>query len=82
MLLVAFASIAFALTVGTLLGIVAGYRGGRLETLVMRTMDVMLSFPLMLLSIIIVVVLGPGVPNLILAIGISQVPLFTRLAKS
>lgn len=81
-LLVAFASIAFALTAGTLLGIVAGYRGGPLETLVMRTMDVMLSFPLMLLSIIIVVVLGPGVLNLILAIGISQVPLFTRLARS
>jgi peptide/nickel transport system permease protein len=81
-LLVAFAAIAFALTVGTLLGIVAGYRRGRLENLVMRTMDVMLSFPLMLLSIVIVVVLGPGVLNLILAIGISQVPLFTRLARS
>jgi peptide/nickel transport system permease protein len=81
-LLVAFASIAFALTVGTLLGIVAGYRGGPLESVVMRTMDVMLSFPLMLLSIIIVVVLGPGALNLILAIGISQVPLFARLARS
>ena len=81
-LLVAFASIGFALAVGTLLGILAGYRGGHLDSLVMRTMDVMLSFPLMLLSIIIVVVLGPGVLNLILAIGISQVPLFTRLARS
>ena len=81
-LLVAFVSIAFALAVGTLLGTLAGYRGGRLEGLVMRTMDVMLSFPLMLLSIIIVVVLGPGVLNLILAIGISQVPLFTRLARA
>jgi len=81
-LLVAFASIGFALAVGTLLGILAGYHGGHLDTLVMRTMDVMLSFPLMLLSIIIVVVLGPGVLNLILAIGISQVPLFTRLARS
>ena len=81
-LLVAFASIGFALAVGTLLGILAGYRGGHVDSLVMRTMDVMLSFPLMLLSIIIVVVLGPGVLNLILAIGISQVPLFTRLARS
>ena len=81
-LLVAFASIGFALAVGTLLGTLAGYRGGHLDTLVMRTMDLMLSFPLMLLSIIIVVVLGPGVLNLILAIGISQVPLFTRLARS
>ncbi len=81
-LLVAFVSIAFALAVGTLLGTLAGYRGGRLESLVMRTMDVMLSFPLLLLSIIIVVVLGPGVLNLILAIGVSQVPLFTRLARS
>jgi peptide/nickel transport system permease protein len=81
-LLVAFASIVFALTVGALLGVLAGYHGGRLEILVMRAMDVMLSFPLTLLSIIIVVVLGPGVLNLILAIGISQVPLFTRLARS
>ncbi|MBI3977373.1 MAG: ABC transporter permease [Chloroflexi bacterium] len=81
-LLVAIVSIAFSLTVGTTLGIIAGYHGGRLETWIMRTMDVMLSFPLVLLAIIIVVVLGPGVINLILAIGISQVPLFTRLSRS
>ncbi len=81
-LVVAFVSIALALSVGSVLGTVAGYFGGQIESWIMRAMDVMLSFPLVLLALIIVVVLGPGVTNLILAIGISQVPLFTRLARS
>ena len=81
-LLVGFVSIAFAVTTGTFLGMVAAYVGGTVETLIMRSIDVLLSFPLILLSIVIVVILGPGILNLILAIGISQVPLFTRLARS
>ncbi len=81
-LLVATVSIAFAIGVGTLLGTLAGYHRGWIESGIMRAIDVMLSFPLILLAIIIVVVLGPGVLNLILAIGISQIPLFTRLAHS
>ena len=48
----------------------------------MRAMDAMLSLPLVLIAIMIVVVLGPGVLNLIVAIGVSQVPPFTRLARS
>lgn len=81
-LLVAFGAVAFAVGVGTLLGTIAGYRRGRFETWTMRLMDVMLSFPLVLVAIIIVVILGPGALNLIVAIGISQIPLFTRLAHS
>ena len=81
-LLVGFVSIAFAGATGTLLGMVAAYLDGFSETLIMRSVDIMLSFPLILLSIVIVVIIGPGVVNLILAIGISQVPLFTRLARS
>jgi peptide/nickel transport system permease protein len=81
-LVVAFVSIAFALTVGALFGAAAGYHRGYVETAIMRAVDVLLSFPLILLAMMIVVVLGPGVTNLIVAIGISQVPLFTRLAHS
>ena len=81
-LLVAFVSIAFALTVGALLGAAAGYHRGFVESAIMRAVDVLLSFPLILLAMIVVVVLGPGVTNLIIAIGISQVPLFARLAHS
>ena len=81
-LLVGLVSVALALTVGTILGTAAGYYGGVLETWIMRAMDAMLSLPLVLVAIMIVVVLGPGVLNLIVAIGVSQVPPFTRLARS
>jgi peptide/nickel transport system permease protein len=81
-LLVAFVSIAIALVVGTLAGSAAGYHRGWVEASIMRSVDVMLSFPLVLLAMIVVVILGPGVLNLIIAIGISQIPLFTRLAHS
>lgn len=72
----------FSVTVGLILGIIAGYRGGVLDNLIMRTMDVMLSFPLVLLAIIVVAILGPGLRNVIIAVGVSQVPLFSRLSRS
>src|SRR5918912_376976 len=72
-LVVAFVSIAFAILVGALLGAAAGYHRGIVEAVLMRAIDVLLSFPLILLAMIVVVVLGPGVTNLIVAIGISQV---------
>lgn len=81
-LFVAFISVIFALVVGTILGMISGYHGGWLEVFIMRAIDIMLAFPLVLLAIVIVIVLGTGVFNLILAIGISQVPLFSRLAHS
>lgn len=81
-LLVGFASIGAALAVGTAFGALAGYRGGWTELGIMRSVEVLLSFPLVLLALIIVVALGPGVLNLILAISLSQVPLFARLAHA
>jgi peptide/nickel transport system permease protein len=81
-LLVGFVSVGFALAIGTVLGTLAGYYGGALESLIMRVMDAMLSLPLILIAIMIVVVLGSGVLNLIIAIGVSQIPPFTRLARS
>jgi peptide/nickel transport system permease protein len=81
-LIVGLASVTFALAFGTILGTLAGFYGRRLDSLVMRGIDVLLAFPVIILAIMIVVVLGPGVRSLIIAIGVSQVPLFTRLARS
>lgn len=81
-LLVSLVAVGIAMVIGTALGIIAGYYGNFTGSVIMRTMDVLLAFPLVLLSIVIVVALGPGSTNLILAIGISQIPLFTRLARS
>lgn len=67
--------------IGVLLGLVAGYRGGIVDSIVMRIMDGMFAFPFVLLSIILMTILGPGVPNVILAIGISNVPSFARIVR-
>jgi peptide/nickel transport system permease protein len=82
MLGVTLVSVILALVAGALLGMVAGYRGGAVETWILRAMDVMLSFPLILLAITIVVALGQGILNLTIAIGVSQIPPFTLLARS
>ena len=75
-------TISLALTSGTLLGLVAGYRGGMADMLIMRLMDLMLAFPSILLAIAIVAVTGPGIDNAILAICIVLVPQFARLVRS
>ena len=78
----AICSVVLSTVVGTLLGIWAGYRRGWLDVVVARGMDILLSFPLILLAIMIVAALGPGVQNVVLAIAISQLPVFARLARA
>lgn len=75
-------AISLALTGGTLLGLIAGYRGGFADMLIMRLMDLMLAFPSILLAIAIVAVTGPGIENAILAVSIVLVPQFARLVRS
>ncbi len=75
-------SVALALTIGTFLGVMAGYREGKLGGVIMRSIDVLLAFPLIILAILIVVAIGSGLQNVIIAIAVVQVPLFTRLARS
>jgi peptide/nickel transport system permease protein len=72
-------SIAFAGTVGTTLGLIAGYFGGVFDTLIMRFVDMMLSFPTVVLALAIVAFLGNSIPILILTIGIAYTPTFARL---
>lgn len=79
---VAVVSVVCAALVGTALGVMAGYRGGWLDTVVMRVVDVMFAFPVLLLAMAIVAVLGPGLGTTIAAIGIVYVPIFARVARA
>lgn len=74
-------SVAVGLSFGVLLGAPSGYFGGWLDIVVMRVIDVMMSFPTILLAIIVVTVLGPGLYNAMLAVGLAQVPLYSRLVR-
>ena len=81
-LLVAVSAVAVALVAGGGLGLLAGFVGGRVERLAVMLIDVLLSFPLLLLAILVAYILGPGVMNLALAVGVAQVPTFARLARA
>jgi peptide/nickel transport system permease protein len=79
---VAVVSVAFAVVVGVTVGVVAGYRGGWLDTVFMRVVDVMFAFPVLLLALAIVAILGPGVTTTMLAIGVVYTPIFARVARA
>lgn len=81
-LMIGFASVSLAILVGTLLGAVAGFSGGKVDSLVMRFMDVMLAFPSILLALAIVVVIGQGLLNVMLAVGIVSIPTYARITRS
>jgi peptide/nickel transport system permease protein len=74
-------AVVIALALGIPIGLVAGHWSGRTDMVLMRLMDILLSFPGILLAIAIIVVLGPGLGNAILAVGIASVPLFARLVR-
>jgi peptide/nickel transport system permease protein len=78
---VGLASVVFAFVLGVPLGIVAGVRGGRVETVIMRGADMLMAFPTLLLALIIVTALGGSLVNEILAIGVALTPNFLRLAR-
>lgn len=82
LVLTAILSVALALVLGGALGLAAGVEGGWIGALIMRSMDVLLSFPLILAAILVVAALGPTTLNMILAIALSQVPVFARLSQS
>jgi len=68
-------------SIGIVAGLVAGYFGGRIDDVIMRLADIQLAFPFILLAIMFLVVLGPGVVNLILILGISQWVTYARIAR-
>jgi peptide/nickel transport system permease protein len=74
-------AVAISSVAGSLIGLVAGWAGGWVETLLMRIMDAVLAFPLIVLALAIIAVLGPSLENAILAIGIVKIPHFARLMR-
>ena len=80
-LLIGVVSVAIGLSIGLLLGSTAGYLGGLIDSVIMRAMDVMLAIPGLLLAIGIVAALGPGIWQIMIAVGITNVPIFARLLR-
>ena len=81
-LIIGFVTVAFAVVIGGSLGAVAGYYGGRLETVIMRGADILLAIPNILFALAIVAALGPSFRNLLLAIGITSLPVYVRLVRA
>jgi dipeptide transport system permease protein len=81
-LLIGAISVGFSLTIGAVLGLVAGYFRGVADTAIMRTMDVMLALPSLLLAIAVVAILGPGLVNAMYAIAIVLLPHYVRLTRA
>ena len=75
-------TITFAIIVGGVLGAIAGFLGGWADNIIMRTMDVLMAFPSLLLAIAIVAVLGPGLINALLAIAIIVIPIYARVVRA
>jgi peptide/nickel transport system permease protein len=80
-LLIAVAVVGFAAIIGTLLGLIAGFRGGWIDNVIMRVSELFLSFPPLLLSLVAVTFLGPGLMNALIALIISWWPWYTRLIR-
>lgn len=81
-LIIGFTTVSFAIVIGTLLGLLSGYLGGAVDNAIMRAMDVLLAFPSLLLAIAIVTVLGPGLINALIAIGIVSIPTYARVTRA
>ena len=75
-------AISAAMIVGSFIGMIAGYFGGALDIVLMQIMDVLLAFPSLILGLFIVAMLGPSVENLIVAIALTAVPPFARIARA
>ena len=81
-LLVGFGSVSVGAVFGSLIGIIAGYFGGKIDNLLMRCMDVLLAMPHMLLAISISAMLGPGLVNAVIAISVGRIASFSRIARA
>lgn len=78
---VASVAVLIGLVVGSILGMIAGYAGGKIDSVISMLIDMLLAFPTLLFAIVIVAALGPGMMNTALAIGISSIPGFARVAR-
>ncbi len=74
-------AVGFALSVGTVLGVVSGYEGGIVDDVIMRVIDGMMAIPVLVLALVLMSVLGIGLTNVMIAVGIVYIPTFARLAR-
>lgn len=81
-LFVGFSSIFFAIIVGGLLGAIAGYYSGKTDNILMRAMDILMAIPGLLLAITLAAAFEPGLSNVIIAIGVAEVPFYARVLRS
>ncbi|MGP1395534.1 MAG: ABC transporter permease [Inquilinaceae bacterium] len=82
MLFVSLGAVALAMVVGGAYGLVSGVEGGRTDWAMMRAVDILMSFPLILAAILVLAAFGPSLVNLLLAVAVSQLPIFARLARA
>ncbi|CAN5714796.1 hypothetical protein BH23DEI1_BH23DEI1_10990 [soil metagenome] len=79
---VGFISVAIALAIGGLMGLIGGFYGGRLDSVFSAIVDVLLALPAFLLALAIVAALGPSLLNVMIAVGVANIPQFARIARS
>ena len=80
-LLLGLISVGLGAVPGVLMGLIAGYFGGWVDTIISRFVDAMLAFPSILLALVIIAALGPSLPNVMIAVGIGTIPLYARLTR-
>jgi peptide/nickel transport system permease protein len=80
--LVSLVSIALGMAIGTLMGVIAGYAGGKAEAGLMRLLDIIMSFPDEIFGVMVMIVLGSGMENVIIAITVLMIPRFARMAHA
>jgi len=81
-LVVAGSAVILSLIIGGLLGVLAGYFGGRLSNLVMRVADIIMSFPSLLIAVVVLYIFEPRVANLVLVLAITRLPIYMRTARA
>ena len=80
-MLVSFGSIFVAACIGVVIGLIAGYYGGYIDNIIMRLLDIIFAFPMLLLALVMVAVLGPSLRNVLIAIGFVQHARFARIVR-
>ncbi|MFN8593154.1 MAG: ABC transporter permease [Thermomicrobiales bacterium] len=74
-------AVAISCSIGSLLGLISGYSGGKIDSVIMRAVDVMFSFPDILIALSVVALLGPSLRNAVIAVGISAIPWYARVVR-
>lgn len=80
-LVVGILSVLFAMVAGIPLGMIGGYKGGRIDNLVLRFIDIFMSFPIVILGLLVLAIMGPGLSKIVIAIGVALTPRIARLAR-